>query len=215
MTRKLPETASVALPADGTKLHAPAAARNADALSALVRAWAPAEGTALELASGTGQHVTAFAAATPELLWQPSEIDDARMASIDAYAVESGLDNIRPARLIDATSTGWHEAFGGRDLVVLVNLLHLLPVSASRTVIKEAIAALAPAGRFILYGPFMRNGAFTSDGDAHFHAQLSGANPVIGYKNDTDIDRWLRDAGALRVDRVEMPANNLAFIAAL
>ena len=59
----------------------------------------------------------------------------------------------------------------------------------------------------------MRAGALTRDGDARFHAQLSSADPEIGYKNDTDVLAWLSASGAGAVQRIEMPANNLAFIA--
>ena len=63
--RTLPETASVAQPLPGGKLSAPAAERNASAILEVVQAHAPAGGRALELASGTGQHMVAFARALP------------------------------------------------------------------------------------------------------------------------------------------------------
>ena len=91
MTGKLPPTASVANSLEGAKLHAPAAQRNTDVLSALVKTHAPARGEALEIASGTGQHVIAFAQTMPDLVWQPSDVDAARIASINAYAAEAGL----------------------------------------------------------------------------------------------------------------------------
>jgi Protein of unknown function (DUF938) len=37
----------------------------------------PRSGTILEIGSGTGQHVIAFAAAHPEVSWQPSDPDPA------------------------------------------------------------------------------------------------------------------------------------------
>lgn len=213
MTAKLPPTASVANSLEGAKLRAPAAERNAEVLCALVAAHAPDGGKALEIASGTGQHVIAFARALPELIWQPSDVDAARIASINAYAAEAALGNVAAARLLDATRRGWHAAYGPNDLIVLVNLLHLIPEPEARTVVTEALHALNTRGRFILYGPFMRSGALTSAGDARFHEQLTNANPAIGYKNDALIEDWLWQAGASSVERAEMPANNLAFIA--
>lgn len=79
-----PPRASVADPVDGKRLSAPSAARNTGPLTALLRHHAPREGRALELASGTGEHVIAFAGTFPGLVWQPSEIAPERRASIDA-----------------------------------------------------------------------------------------------------------------------------------
>ena len=44
----------------------------------------PETGKALELASGTGEHVVRMAGAFPGLTWQPSDIDPTRITSIDA-----------------------------------------------------------------------------------------------------------------------------------
>ena len=198
---------------DNAKLHAPAAERNASHLIDLLRGYAPRTGSALELASGTGQHVVQFARAFPDLMWQPTDVDIDRLASIDSYAAEATLPNLRPARVLDATRPHWHRSKEEVDLVVVVNLLHLIATDHARTVIFEAMAVLGPAGRFILYGPFRRDGELTSTGDRQFDARLCAENPDLGYKNDRDIIRWLTTAGATDVQQIEMPANNLAFVA--
>ena len=61
----------------------------------------------------------------------------------------------------------------GQDLIVLVNLLHLISEGEARTLIREAATALAPGGRFLVYGPFMRAGELISEGDRAFHASLT------------------------------------------
>ncbi|MGC1494719.1 MAG: DUF938 domain-containing protein [Sulfitobacter sp.] len=213
MNRALPPSASIASADEGAKLHAPAAARNTDALCALLRDHAPSAGTALEIASGTGQHVIAFAAANPDLYWHPTEVDAARRASIDAYVAEANLTNVGTAAPLDATAPGWGNAIDPKDLVVLVNLLHLISTPETIILINKAADALAQGGTLILYGPFKRSGKLTSDGDARFDADLKSADPAIGYKDDLDILNMLRDADLSQIDRVEMPANNLAFIA--
>ena len=213
MTGKLPPSASVAQALEGAKLNAPAAVRNADYICDLLKTHAPQNGKALEIASGTGQHVIAFAAALPDLHWHPTEVSADRIASINAYRADAPKAQIAPATHLDATQAGWHQNIEAQDCIVLINLLHLISTEAARTLITEAMAALAPKGKFFVYGPFMRGGVLTSEGDARFHAQLSEADPAIGYKSDDDIDAWMRAAGTREVQRIEMPANNLAFIA--
>lgn len=213
MSRSLPPSASVAHAQSGDKLHAPAAERNSDALCTLLRDHAPAQGMALEIASGTGQHVVAFARTCPGVHWQPTEVEATRRASIDAYRKDAGLTNIAPAMALDATVPDWSKKHRHQALVVLINLLHLIRTDEAQTVVTQAVQALMPGGRFVLYGPFLRDGAFTSEGDQRFHAQLSGADPAIGYKDDRQIEAWLTGAGASDITRFEMPANNLAFIA--
>ena len=59
---------------------------NAGPITELVKEFAPEKGKALEIASGTGQHIVKLAVAKPSLDWQPSEIDQLRIASIQRGA---------------------------------------------------------------------------------------------------------------------------------
>ncbi|MFW8596062.1 DUF938 domain-containing protein [Cribrihabitans neustonicus] len=214
--RGVPGAASAARPeaAPGSdKLTAPAAARNTPAIRDLLLRVAPERGHALELASGTGQHAVACASCMPNLIWQPSELDPSRLASIQAYVSEAGLDNLRAPIEVDAAAPGWSALHSGQNLIVLINLLHLISGSEAQVLVREAAAALAPGGRFVLYGPFLRAGKLTSPGDRAFHATLSAHDPKIGYKDDRAVETWLAAAGLQVVEVAEMPANNLAFIA--
>ncbi|NDW48085.1 DUF938 domain-containing protein [Ruegeria sp. PrR005] len=211
MSRKPPSVASIATQGDGARMVAPAAERNVGVLCDLLEQVAPHKGRALELASGTGQHVSAFAARLPGLRWQPTEVDAQRRASIDAYC--EGLDTVAPTQELNATRPGWGAVWAGQDLVVLINLLHLISAPEAATLIAEAAAALAPGGRLVIYGPFMRAGELTSEGDARFHAALTAEDPEVGYKDDFDTMDLMQGAGLEMTEVVEMPANNLALIA--
>ena len=210
--RKLPPNASVAQAQEGDKMHAPAAARNAQAIIDLLSRIAPASGTALELASGTGQHVVQFAKALPHLTWQPTEVAADRLKSIAAYRAEAGIDTLLPPLPLNATSPGWG-AKHAVDLIVLINLAHLIGVAELKTLLGEVGMALQPGGQFVLYGPFMRDGQLISDGDRSFHATLTASDPEIGYKNTVDVAAWMADEGLDLTESIEMPANNLALIA--
>jgi len=211
--RRLPSMASVAHPGEGAKLHAPSADRNAGPITEALRGIAPGTGRALELASGTGQQVVAFARAMPGLAWQPTEIDPARRASIDAHVAEAALPNLSPALPLDATAQGWGAEHAGQALIVLVNLLHLIPTPEARTLIREAAQALVPGGWFAIYGPFLRDGQATSEGDARFHASLVAQGGGLGYEDWADVTAWLGAAGLTAPNTREMPANNLLLAA--
>lgn len=204
---------SYAQAGDDGRLHAPAAERNAQSILAMLRDYAPQKGHALELASGTGQHIALFAKEMPGLIWQPSEVDKVRLDSIRIWGAEANVPNLSDPVVLDATSPGWAKKHEGNDLILLVNLLHLIDSPSTQTLISEAALSLAAGGRLILYGPFLRDGQTTSDGDKRFHAAIQSENPALGYKNDADVLAWLRESGLHFVETVTMPANNLAIIA--
>ena len=212
--RSPPSRASIASTASGSaKMNAPAAERNASVIVDLVASVAPQSGRALELASGTGQHVVHLARQLPNLTWQPSEVDPTRLASINAYVEESDSGNILPPVPLDATAPGWATQHSSFDVILLVNLLHLISVDEAKTLISEAGSAVSQTGILLLYGPFKRDGKLTSEGDQRFHDSLVSEDPEVGYKDNREIMDWLREAGFAKVEVVEMPANNLAFCA--
>ncbi|TCP39897.1 DUF938 domain-containing protein [Rhodovulum marinum] len=215
MSRRLtlPDSASVATPGTDGRMHAPSAARNAEAICAVIAARGPATGRALEIASGTGEHAVRIAACQPQLAWQPSDIDPERRASIDAWASHSGLANIRPVIALDACTPGWATAHSGFDLIFASNILHLIGRAEAETLIREAAAALTPGGVLMIYGPFRRADGFASEGDAAFHASLTAQDPAIGYKSSDEVAEWMRTAGLAVEPPAEMPANNLTQIA--
>lgn len=203
----LPDTAKIAVSDVDGRIHAPSAARNAQPILEVIRRVAPVRGTALEIASGTGEHVAAFATALPALIWQPTDIDEARLASIAAWTTD--LANVRPPIRLDATAPGWSEKFDPPNLIFLSNLLHLIGESEARTCVTEAGRLLAPNGILLVYGPFKRGDGFASDGDLRFHQDLAAQDPSIGYKAFQTVQAWQAEAWLQPVDVIEMPANNL------
>ncbi len=210
--RSVPGQASVAEEGEGGKLFAPSAARNLEPLVQAVRELAPQRGRALEIASGTGQHVVGLARALPDLSWQPSDIDPARRSSIDAHVAEAGLSNVEIAARLDATSPGWGAVLAPFDLILVANLLHLVSADEARCLLAEAALALGPVGKLVIYGPFSRGGALTSAGDASFDAALRAHDPETGYKQIEEVQLWAEAVGLRLAQIVAMPANNLCLI---
>ena len=210
MTTRTPEAPNFAQATEDGRLYAPSAARNLEPIAQELAHIAPEQGQALEIASGTGQHIVAHAANHSGINWHPSEVDPDRRNSIDAYVALSDCANLVPARALNATEPGWGAA-ERYDLILLSNLLHLISAEDAKTLMQEVAQALAPKGRFFLYGPFMRDGKLVSEGDAAFHEMLTQQDALIGYKDDKTIETWAKDADLALLRKTEMPANNLAF----
>jgi cyclopropane fatty-acyl-phospholipid synthase-like methyltransferase len=188
---------------------APAALRNRDAIAREIGRLAPPQGRALEIASGSGEHVIRFAAEMPQLHWSPTDLDAGQRASIAAWTAAAGAANIDPPRPLDVAQPGWTREQPPADLIVVVNLLHLIPEAAVQSALAGIAEVLAPGGIAVLYGPFLRDGETTSDGDAAFHAELRRKDPSIGYKDVIDVVAQTVAMGLSHVETVRMPANNL------
>ncbi len=210
MTLRLPDSGAEITP-DGRRI-APSAERNAAPILALLQAELPKTGRLLEIASGTGQHAATFAPALPGIEWQPTDVNPDNLASITAWRAFSGTANLHAPLVLDAAAQGWSAAHGKWDAILIVNLLHLISTPAAATVLRESAASLQAGGMLLIYGPFLRDGQPTSDGDARFDASLRADNPANGYK---DL-RWVTDqlaVAGLSQHAQTMPANNLMLVA--
>lgn len=208
MSLKLPDSGAETAP-DGRRL-VPSAERNAPAILEVLHEHAPRTGQMLELAAGSGLHAALFAQALPGLDWQPTDQDEANLGSINAWAATSA-GTIRPPQVLDCAGAGWSARWPDRRAILLVNLLHLIPGAAAETVLSEIALALAPGGVAFVYGPFLRGGEPTSEGDARFDASLRAQDPAIGYKDIAWVQGRLESAGLATQVR-PMPANNLMII---
>ena len=211
--RSPPPNASIATKTEGSKkLFAPSAERNASAICNALKAINLKQGSALELASGTGQHIVTLAKAMPNIRWQPTEVDPNRIASIQAYIDESNCSNISNPLFLNATQSGWSTKLYPMDLISLSNLLHLISNSEAETLIAEAATALSQGGRLFFYGPFKRSGELISQGDIEFDKGIRASAPDTGYKDDQWVISQSTQNGLVLAKTIEMPANNLALV---
>lgn len=207
-------TGSTGVTSDDGRLVATSALRNVDAICAVLSSYVPATGHALEIASGSGQHVARFAAEFPQVVWQPSDIDPAKIASIQSWIAAAGATNIAEPIVLDAGVPGWADQQRSFDLIVMVNLLHLISQREAEAVIAGAAQALSSDGTLIIYGPFKRGDAFASEGDERFHHALSAQDADIGYKSFQCVQDMQRSCGLEIRATHQMPANNLMLVAA-
>ncbi|WP_270956764.1 DUF938 domain-containing protein [Burkholderia pseudomallei] len=189
---------------------APAAERNREPILAVLKRVLPARGAVLEIASGTGQHAVHFAAALPDLVWQPTDVDAAARESIAAWAADAALPNLRAPLALDVCVEPWPLA--AADAIVCVNMIHIAPWAVVCALFVGAARALPDGGVLYLYGPYRRGGAHTTESNAQFDAQLRRRNPAWGVR-DLEAVVELGGASGLALDEVvEMPANNLSVV---
>jgi SAM-dependent methyltransferase len=188
--------------------HAPAALRNRDPILDVLRPVLPERGTVLEVASGSGEHLAHFAAALPQLDWQPSDPDAAACASVAAWT--GHLANVRPPLLLDASAPEW--PVERADAVLCINMVHISRWAATLGLMAGAGRLLPPGGLLYLYGPYKQGGRHTAASNAAFDANLQARNPEWGLRNlETVVDAAAAEGLAL-VETVAMPANNLSLL---
>jgi hypothetical protein len=193
-------------------LHSPAADRNKQPILDVLRQLLPARGAALEIASGTGQHVTWFAAALPGWTWQPTDFDESSFASIDAYVAQAGLTNVQPPLRLDVTAPHWPVGKQVFDAIFCANMLHISPWATCAGLMAGAARQLAPRGLFLTYGPYLEDDVPTAPGNLQFDQSLRARDPAWGIRRLEDVDREAQRAGLVLRERHAMPANNLLLV---
>lgn len=190
--------------------HSPSAERNKDAiLPELIRLLAgQASGSALEIAAGTGQHAAHFAAALPNWQWQPSDPNDAAVASIAGRVETAGLTNLLAPLQLDVTkAVDWPA--GPFSLVYCANMIHISPWVATEGLLAGAARVLAPGGLLVTYGPYFQRGVDTAPSNLAFDESLKSRNPEWGIRTLEAVAALAAEHGFAAPSIMNMPANNL------
>ncbi|XP_030645952.1 methyltransferase-like 26 isoform X2 [Chanos chanos] len=174
-------------------LCAAAAERNKEPILSVLRSCVDPHKVlnALEISSGTGQHVVHFALALPKITWQPSEIDAQSMSSIEAYRKHHKVQNVKAPIYLDA-SQSW-EQWGGvqpesLDLIVNINMIHISPLGCTQ--------------------PYSVNGQITPQSNLDFDYSLRTRNPEWGLRDVSLLNSLANENGMYLEKMVDMPANN-------
>lgn len=177
----------------------------------------PAQGRALEIASGTGQHVVWFAAGLPQWSWQPTDAQatDAQvsaLATISARLAQEGLSNVAPPLLLDVMTQPWFSEGTEFDAIYCANMLHISPWATCAALMQGSARHLAPGGVLITYGPYLEDEVSTASGNLAFDQSLRARNPAWGIRRREDVERQAARAGLRLSQRHALPANNLLLV---
>ncbi len=186
--------------------YAPSAHRNRDLIRDHLASRWPSSGTVLEIASGSGEHVVHFAPAAPHLTFQPTDPSAEARVSIDAWVKASALCKIRPALDLDVMTEDW--PITAAAMIVCINMIHIAPWQATLGLMRGAGRVLTPGGRLWLYGPFIREGVETAQGNIAFDGWLKKKDAGFGVRQLEDVAAVAAGEGLATPEVVEMPANN-------
>jgi len=159
----------------------------------------------LEIGSGTGQHATYFAARMPHLVWQPSDCKE-YLPDLSTRIRRHGLKNILPPVELDVRNHPW--PVSSVDVVFSANTLHIMSWPAVEHFFAGVGEVLEPCGLLCVYGPFMYDGAHTSDSNARFDEYLRARDPGSGIRAFEDLDALARRQQLELDTDYQMPANN-------
>ncbi|XP_056135758.1 methyltransferase-like 26 isoform X2 [Lampris incognitus] len=174
-------------------LSAAAAERNKEPILSVLRDCVNRERPlqALEISSGTGQHVTHFSQFFRNITWQPSEYDRLSLMSIESYRIKCGLFNVKPAIHLDVSLPC--EMWKGiqpesLDLIININMIHISPMACTQ--------------------PYSVDGCITPQSNVDFDISLRQRNPEWGLRDISLLSSLAQKSGLFLEKVVDMPANN-------
>ncbi len=127
-------------------------------------------------------------------------------AGLSAYAAVP----LPPPIPLDVLSGPWP---GGRyEAVFSANTAHILPWQGVCAMLEGAARVLVPDGRVLLYGPFSRGGAHTSEGNCRFDRELRAGGAGMGIRALESVFAEAARHGLKPVAEYAMPANNVMLV---
>lgn len=192
-----------------TRPSAPATERNRQPILEVLQYELRDRKNVLEIGSGTGQHAVYFAAAMPHLNWQTSDLPG-NHPGIKAWIDWAGLDNVAMPVGIDVSAC--ERSFGPYDAVFSANTAHIMSFPTVKKMFDVVGEALVSNGIFCLYGPFKRNGEFSSESNAQFDRSLKIQDERMGIRDLQELSSLADAVGLSPPLLYAMPANNMLVV---
>lgn len=192
--------------------YAPATERNRQPILNILKRLLPAEGTVLEISSGTGEHITFFAPRLSHLQWLPSEPQALARKSIQSWGEALPCDSLLlPPLDLDVSDQPW-PTVDNISAVININMIHIAPWKMCEHLMAGAEKILPTDGVLYLYGPYKRQGNHTAPSNEGFDAMLRDRNPSWGIR---DLEAVVETANQHNLNLrqvIEMPANNFSVV---
>lgn len=191
------------------KPFSPSADRNKEPILNALKSELSANQRVLEIGSGTGQHACYFAAALPNIIWQPTELKQ-NISTISGWINEENIENILEPKELDVDAHPWPVM--SADVCFSSNMFHIVSMHSIRSIFSGCKAALEDDGKLCVYGPFSIDGQHTSASNKHFDQQLRASDPNSGIRDLSELDEIAQQSGFNACRRIAMPANNFLVV---
>ncbi|XP_074648276.1 methyltransferase-like 26 [Tubulanus polymorphus] len=172
---------------------------------------------ALEIASGTGQHVVHFAPHFPNVVWQPTEYDQESMESTCGYVAALNSKSVKLPLSVDAAApvSEWGKGeFQPKsfDIILNINMIHIAPWNAAMGLFRGAGVLLKSEGLLFTYGPYKFHGVLTPESNVNFDRNLRARCNQWGVRDVDDLEILAKENGLSLIKTIGMPANNHTLI---
>ncbi len=166
--------------------------------------------TLLEIGSGTGQHSVYFAKYLPHVQWQTSDrLENHR--GIQDWHESVSLKNLQLPILLDvACEDDWPET--QFDSVFSANTAHIMSWSEVVMMFNVVATVLRTGGIFMQYGPFNKQGKYTSASNQRFDQWLKSQGDHMGLRDLASLKSLAKRVGLEFTEAIEMPANNFMLL---
>lgn len=190
--------------------------RNRDAILEVLKERLPkSDGHVLEIASGSGMHLSYFAPHFEHLRFHPSDVEEEVFGNIKKLKLESGVNNVEdPVKLDLLSPETWsnpsEQLF---DVIISINILQVAPLEVLEGMMQCSAKLLKSGGFLYMYGPFKVNGEFSSPSNEKFDRELRSAGvPSWGLKDVADVTSTAALNGLILKEKIDMPVNNFSLL---
>ena len=202
------------------RLDAAAFHRNHEPIWAVLEKFlAEKSGDAVEVGSGTGQHVVHFARHTPghHLVAERSQREPSEEHRGVARPFRRYRTFVRRCGSISPIPPGvqaMQDGSGPAELLAVfcANVIHIAPWRVAEGLIAGAGRYLRSDGRLFLYGPFKRDSKHTAMSNAVFDTSLRQQDAEWGVRDIADVEKLAAGVGLALIETLPMPANNIILV---
>jgi hypothetical protein len=188
------------------RLYSAACERNREPILRVLEQVLPPSGLVLEVASGTGMHGAYMAPRLPSIVWQPSDADEAALASVEAWRAAEPADNLLPPLRLDVLAPEW--PLDEAAAIFNANMIHISPWPCALGLLDGAARLLPEGAPLVLYGPYRIGGRHTAESNAAFDESLRRRDPRWGVRDLEEVAAAAAERGFTQERLVALPANN-------